>query len=365
MKVLRSLVLPAVVSLVIFAGCNPENPVLPDPKYAEGYCQDGWRAYAAHDFAQALECFQAAIDVDVTYSEAYLGAGWASLNVSDYWVRADDYFYMALQQDMGYAPITFTSGSLTQDTMWTVFECLDPALPPEVLDPILEQTASQGAAWVGDQIFPLVYNADDRNPNIPYRFHVDAANVVAMITTFNNTSSFNSPIDSIVPDGEGDYWVHVTGTYKRVTVGDLQIRTWISVDNEMTFDYATFRPGEMTQVSYDALAGWVMLQHARGTNGDPLTANAACWALDRSLDNYVFGEGAFRRNNVDLGSGIENLNLVQIKGMAAASSFNAKWPRIALFDCRSEGYAEGLDAANPDFLLLLIQEIEEMIAFQG
>lgn len=365
MKVLRSLVLPAVASLVLFAGCNPENPVLPDPKGAEGYCQDGWDAYAAHDFGLALENFQAAIDVDVTYEEAYLGAGWASLNVSDYWILADDYFYMALQQDMGYAPITFTSGSLVQDTMWTVFECLDPDLPPEVLDPILAMTADSGAVWVGDQIFPLVYQAgSDTDPNIPYRFHVDAANVVAMITTFNNTSSYNCPIDSIVPDGEGDYWVYVMSDYTLVTVGEDDFRTWISVDNEMTFDYATFLPGTMTQVSYDALAGWVMLQHVRGINGDPLTANAASWALDRTLDSYVFGEGAYRRDNVDLGS-IENLNLVQIKGMAAASSFDGKWSRTALFDCRSEGYAVGLAPGRPDFLMLLMQEIEEMIAFQG
>lgn len=357
MKILRSLVLPAAFSLALFAGCNPENPDLPDPKLPEGYCQDGWDAYEAGDYELALENFQAAIELDVTYPEGYLGAGWAMIHMADYWLVADNYFYMAIQQDAGFAPLVERNEMLVQDTMWTVFECLDPQLPPEVLDPILEMLADSGAMWVGDEIYDIV--TPDGQPDIPYRFHTDYEIPVALLSATNNFSLQPCDVDSIVPDGEGGTWIYLNGNYRGVKISDeVTIPTWICADNEVIYDYSTYEPTELSQVSYDALAGWIMLQHARGSNGSALTANGAVWVLDQELDTYTFGAGAYRE-------GLENLNMVQLKGMAAATSFNEEIFPFAWFDCTSEGYGLDLNRRAPDFLFLLVQVIESMISFQG
>jgi len=356
MKILRSLVLPAAFSLALFAGCNPENPDLPDPKLPAGYCQDGWDAYEAGDYELALENFQAAIDLDVTYPEGYLGAGWAMIHMADYWLIADNYFYMAIQQDAGFAPLVERSEALVQDTMWTVFECLDPQLPPEVLDPIISQLGTQGPVWVGDEIYAIV--SPDGEPDIPYRFHTDYEIPVALLFATNNYSLRQCDVDSLVPDGEGGTWVYLNGNYRLVTVGDDDIRTWICADNEVAYDYMTFETGGLTQFSYDALAGWALLQHVRGDNGSALTANAAVWALDHELDSYVFGAGAYRE-------GLEDINLVQLKGMAAATAFAAEVFPFAWFDCTSEGYGLDLNRRAPDFLFLLVQVIESMIVYEG
>ena len=360
MKVLRSLVLPAVISLALLAGCNPENPVLPDPYGAEGYCIAGWDAYEVGDYELAMEHFQSAIEVDITYPGGYLGAGWAALNLSDYWIAADSYFYMALQQDLGYAPLVTRTEITTQDTMWTVFECLDPALPPAVLDPILEMTADSGLIWVGEEIYPLVYNAGagDTEPDIPYRFHVQNEIPVALLFGTNGFSQQVCQVDSIVSDGEGGMWIYLNGNYRNVTIGDDNYRTWISADNDITYEYINLVPGAMSQFSYDALAGWALLQHVRGDNGDALVANAAVWALDHELDEYVFGAGAYREGLVDL-------SMVQLKGMAASTAFNEESFAFAWFDCTSEGYGMELNRRSPDFLFLLVQVIESMLNFEG
>lgn len=354
MKTLRTLILPVAAGLVFLAGCGDYNPDLPDPTTAQGYVTDGWTAYAAGNYALALENFQAAIEADVTYPAGYLGAGWASINLSDYWNIADNYFYMALQLSAGYAPlVTFTEQQL-QDTMWTVFETIDPDLPPAVLDPILEQTADSGLIWVGDEIYPIV-NADGF-PNIAYRFHSLQPNPVSSLWVVNGFSQMSCPIDSILPDGSGGYWVYVTARYKRVKVGDDYYRTWISATNLMTYDYMTFEPGGLNQDSYDALAGWAVLQHVRASNGDPLLANAAVWALDREVDAYDFGAGA-----PAVQDGAVDVSMVQLKGMAAATAFADEAYRFAWFDCTSEGYALDMNPRYPDFEFQLMQAIESMI----
>jgi hypothetical protein len=354
-KTLRTLILPVAAGLLVLAGCGTFEPDLPDVITAQGYVDSGWVAYSAGNYALALENFQAAIDADVTFPGGYLGAGWASVNLSDYWNVADSYFYMAQQLDAGHAPLVTFSESQLQDTMWTVFECVDPDLPGAVLDPILAMTADSGLIWVGDSIY-VIANADG-SPNIPFRFHTLQPNAISALWLANGFSQADSPVDSIVPDGSGDYWVYVTARYRRVHIGDEYFRTWISADNLMTYDYVTFTTGGLTQDSYDALAGSVFLQHVRGTNGDPLLANAVIWALDREVDAYDFGAGAHtatQDNAIDV-------SMVQLKGMAAACAFMEEAYRFAWFDCTSEGYALDIQPRFPDFEFRLMQAIESMI----
>jgi len=358
-KTLRTLILPVAAGLLLMAGCGNYNPDLPDPIGAQGYVNDGWAAYAAGDYSLALTDFQSAIDADVTLPAGYVGAGWASISQSDYWIIADNYFYMAEQLSAGHAPLVTIAGEQqVQDTMWTVFECVDPALPPEVLDPILALTADSGEVWVGDQIYPLV-NADG-DPSIPYRFHVYSPEIVAMLWINNGFSQMDSPVDSIVPDGSGDYWVYLTARYKRVHIDLDYFRTWINCDDIMTYDYMTFTPGGLDQDTYDALAGSILLQHARAANGDPLLANAAVWALDRELETYDFGAGA----PTAVQDEAVNVSLTQLKGIAAARAFAGESYRFAWFDCTSEGYGLDLNPRFGDFEFQLMQVIENMISSQ-
>jgi hypothetical protein len=352
-KAMRALVLPILASLLFLGGCGDQLPSdIDDPYGVEGYIEMGWDEYAAGNYDDALANFQAAIEADVTHPGGYLGAGWASINLADYWVIADNYFFMALQQSAGYAPLVMHTESQTQDTMWTVFECVDPDLPPDVLNPILEQLADSGAVWVGNEIYAIV-NADS-DPNIPYRFHAEAGGCASMFTAFNNFSLYDAVVDSIVPDGEGDYWVYILSDYTNVEQGADNVRTWINAGNVMTYDYFTFTPGALTQDSYDALAGWGVFQQARGENGDPLLGCAAGWALDRAVETYDFGTGTGHDDVV-------SLSMVNLKGNAAAEAFSAEAFRFSWFTCTSEGYGLGLLPTRDDFIYSLMQVIETML----
>lgn len=380
MKALRAL-LPTLAGLALLAGCGDQLPSdIPDPITAEGYADSGWAAYADGDFEQAMEYFQAAIEADVSYPGGYLGAGWTSISQGDYWVVADNYFYMAAQLSAGHAPIVLRTESKVQDTLWTVFECVNPVLPDSVYE-VLGMLGDTLYDWppppglpqdtvvitpeiIGDYLYGAgIFNpsgtANDYGPfyggiDFTYRFHTDAPGVLAMLHAVNEFSQENCPVDSIVPDGAGDYWVYLEGNYLRVHVGDIYIRTWICADNVMSYDYATMTPGGFTQDTYDALAGWTLFQHARGGNGDPLLANAATWALDRSSDSYDFGAGTAH-------DGVVDISTVQLKGMAAAMAFMDEAFRFAWFDCTSEGFGLGLMPTRDDFLPLLLQVIEDML----
>ncbi len=65
-----------------------------------------------------MNSFQQAIEMDSTRPEGYLGAGWCSILLPDYWVIGDQYDYMAVQQDGGDWPVAFYTESQTQDIPW-------------------------------------------------------------------------------------------------------------------------------------------------------------------------------------------------------------------------------------------------------
>ena len=324
--------------------------MLPEPYFYQGYLDRGWEKYEDNVFANdqgtgALDYFKDAIDFHVQGIEAFVGAGWSALFVNDEWRIADNYFYMAIQLDAGAFPIMTPSESQVQDTMWTVFECLHPDLPPAVLDPILALTDSMGIVWVGEQIEDII----DDDP-IPYRFQPLVSDPIAMFTADNGLSTAISVVDSIV--GE---WIYITAPMAVMDIGGDSYYVWINVDDQINYEYRTFTAtGSETQYTFDALAGIAMLQDIRGENGDPLLGAAAAWGLDQLNSDYVFGSGKDY-------AGLEEINNIQLKGTAAALAYANQAFMFAWFTCVSEGYGTDLDPADPGFVVQLMIVVEEML----
>lgn len=331
-------------SLVLLAGCA-ENPELPDVEGYDGFLELGWDAYADGNFETALDYFEDAIGADPGMPAAYVGAGWASLYLPDYWRIADNYFFMAIQQQAGVYPLGGFSESQVQDTMWTTFECLSPDLPPAVLDPILENTADSGIVWVGEQIEDIVGDAD-----LPYRFQPKNSGVIAAFEIANSYTTVKSMVDSIVGG-----WVYVTVPQSVLEVADEDYYTWIGVDQQVNYEYRVFTPGSASgQYMLDAMAGSVMLQDIRGESGDALLGVASAFALDAMTSDYSFGSGQYY-------AGLESLNNMQVKGTGAALAFAMQYFRFAWFTCLSEGMGTGLDPMSPNFVTDLMVVIETMI----
>ena len=87
-----------------------------------------WAFFVAGDYDSAMEQFQQAVDMDVSRPEGYLGAGWCSVVLPDYWVIGDQYDYMAVQHDGGNWPVAMVTSTVVQDLSWSTFECTYPAL---------------------------------------------------------------------------------------------------------------------------------------------------------------------------------------------------------------------------------------------
>lgn len=333
-------------SLVLLSGCY-ESPTYPDAPGYEGFLENGWDAYEDGDFETALEYFLDAIDANPSLPGGYVGAGWASLYLPDYWRIADQYFYMAVQQQAGMFPLGDFSESQVQDTMWTVFECLHPDLPASVLDPILEQTDSLGIVWVGEQIEAIVGDAD-----LPYRFQPMESGVIAMFEIINGYTTVASDVDSIV-----DGWVYVTVPQSVLEVADEDYYTWIGVDQQVNYEYRIFDQTGIVSGQYllDALAGSVMLQDIRGVeSGDALLGCASAFALDILDPTYTFGEGEYY-------AGHESLSNMQVKGTGAALAFASQYFKFAWFTCLSEGQGMGLDPMSASFVTDLMAVIENML----
>ncbi len=333
-------------SLVLLSGCY-ESPTYPDPQGYNGFLESGWDAYEVGNFETALQCFLDAIDIDPSLPGGYVGAGWASLYLPDYWRIADQYFYMAVQQQAGVFPLGDFSESQVQDTMWTTFQCIHPDLPASVLDPILENTADSGIVWVGEQIEAIVGDAD-----MPYRFQPLNSGVIALFEIVNSYTTIMSDVDSIAGG-----WVYVTVPQSVLEVSDEDYYTWIGVDQQVNYEYRIFdqsgSPGG--QYLLDALAGSIMLQDIRGSeSGDALLGCASAFALDILDADYVFGSGQYYE-------GLESLSNMQVKGTGAALAFASQYFKFAWFTCMSEGQGMGLDPMSPSFVTDLMAVIETML----
>jgi len=334
-------------SLILLGGCGDQNPTdIPDVIGYEGFLQLGWDSYHEDNFDLALDYFLDAIDLDPSLPEGYLGAGWTSLYLPDYWRIADDYFFMAVQNEVGYYPLSGFMESQVQDTMWTTFECLHPDLPYSVLDPILEQTSAQGLVWVGEQIEAIVGDV-----SIPFRFQPLNSGVMAMFLANNTYTTENSEVDSIVGG-----WVYLTVSLTAMDIGGDAYYTWISVDEQVNYDYRVFdqtgSPGG--QLFCDALVGSCVLQDIRGENGDPLLGCVNAWAADMVNSDYAFGYG-------EIYEGYEVVSNLQMKGTAATLAFAEQYFKFAWFTCTSEGLGLDINPADLDFVTNLMVIIEQML----
>ncbi|MCD4701391.1 MAG: hypothetical protein K8S24_05980 [Candidatus Aegiribacteria sp.] len=334
-------------SLVLLGGCGDQLPTdIPDTIGYQGFIELGWDSYADGSFQLALDYFLDAIAIGPSEVEAFIGAGWSSLYLPDYWRIADEYFFMAIQNQVGYYPLSGYTEYQVQDTMWTIFDCLHPGLSPSILDPILEQTADSGIVWVGEQINGIVGNAP-----MSYRFKPLNSGVIAMFVVVNGYTTANCEVDSIAGG-----WVYITVPRVTMEISDDDYYTWISVDEQINYDYRVFYQTGAAggQFFWDALAGSCMLQDIRGDNGDPLLCCASAWTLDKQNGDYDFGHGL----QYDACESISNL---QLKGTAAAMAFARQYFKFAWFTCISEGQGMGLNPADPDFVTGLMTTIEFML----
>jgi len=333
-------------SLVLLGGCGDQNPTFPDVEGYDGFLELGWESYNDGDFQTALEYFVDAIDADASRHEAYVGAGWASMYLPDVWLIADDYFYMAMQLDIGYYPLGGFAESQVQDTMWTVFECLHPDLPDSILIPILEFTPNRGIVWVGVQIHNIVGDA-----SMPFRFRPLNNGVMAMTHAVNSYTTANCEVDSIA-----DGWVYVTAPLTVMDIGGSNYYTWISTDEQVNYEYRVFDQSGSPSGQYflDALAGSCLLQDIRGENGNLLLGCVSAWALDELDSDYTFGFG-------QIYEGYETVSNLQLKGTAAALAFARQYFKFAWFTCTSIGQGLTLDPTDVNFVTDLMTVIETMM----
>lgn len=370
MKLASTLVLAVLTCSLVLLGCGKDYPTLPEVEYPEGFVELGWDAYEVNDFVTAMSYFQQAIDADADWPDGYLGAGWTAIFLDDYWNVAAEYFYMGTQLDGGNCPLTELAEAQTQDTMWTVFECVDPVLPDSVMT-VIEALGETWIDWpsVGDTtlIDPLVlgqylYGAGSPGTVGPqygdiaftYRFQPTVDDCIAMFHLENGFTNILEQVDSVVVEG-GETWIYINVPHTDVVITGDHFHTWIAADNNLSYDYVTYTPsGNAGQITWDALTGWAFLEEVRGENGNGLLANAAIWGLYSSIGTYNFGEGEYW-------AGIEAFTEVELKGTSAETAFTAQSFRFSWFSCTSVGYGLTLNPEYPGFVFELLQLIETML----
>jgi hypothetical protein len=347
-------------SLILVAGCYEGGVTQPPVPGYDGFIADGWIDFEAGDYTSAMVHFQAAIDMDVSKPQGYLGAGWCSVLLPDYWVIGDQYDYMALQLDGGTWPVVFATEEQTQDLSWSVFECVSPALTADDYL-VINSFGTTDTLIVGGTV---VFAPDPDKPamdnqeigawlyaqygavRFQYTFEVDDPNVVALFSVANSFSNVDASVDSIV-NGAAASTVYLSVPHFLVAAGG-NYRTWCMNQNIMLYEYATYNPaGGATTIANDAAAAFGLLQNARGENGNIYYGVASLLGLANEVD-YSFSHYA----------GITSLKL---KGMAAAMAYSNQYFRFALGVCRSAGYALDVEVADPNFLVELMQEIELML----
>lgn len=366
MKKINTAILAIVAaSLILVAGCYEGGNPQEVPNGYDGFITAGWNCFEAGDYEMAMENFQAAIDMDVTRPEGYLGAGWCSIVLPDYWVVGDQYDYMAVQQDGGTWPVSTASGAQYQDLNWTVFQCIDPVLTANDMlvigswgDTILVvegDTLFWGGETGPDSLKGTVDNYEigewlyDQYGSIDfkYTFEIDDPNVNTIFRVANGYSLTDAVVDSIV-NGSSVSTVYITMPYVRVAAGADDYRTWCMFENNMSYEYATYQAaGGSTDMANDGVAAYAILQHARGMNGDLYMGVAALLGLadeaEYSFEHY------------------DGLTSLKLKGMGAAMAYANLEFKFALAVCRSEGYALDISVDDPDFELELMQAIEMML----
>lgn len=370
MKKINAFILAVVIaSLALVAGCYDNDVVYPETSEYMDFVNEGWACFQAGDIANAMVNFQIGIEMDVTRPEAYLGAAWSSIALSDYWDLTINYAYMATNLDGAEWGLETTSSSLTQDTLWTNFECIYPVLTATDMM-VIASYGDSSLVIDGDTLvpfYPLNEEKDDilavnnliigiwlddayGNIRFSYRFEIDESNVISIFEAINNFSpGHTANVDSIV-NGSTSSMVYVSIPRRRVVVPGAHENypTWIMFDNKLDFDYVTYTtPVGDSDISRNALAAFGILQDARAANGLGIEGAGALIGLTDD-GNFSFDK-------------LPNLTSTQLNGMAASIAYRNKAYRFALGICLDNGFAEGLLPADPGFLITLAQEIEMML----
>ena len=353
-------------SLILVTGCY-DNAM--DGESVPGYdgtVANGWTAFDAGDYEGAIECFLAAIDMDVSQPDAYLGAGWCSILLPEYWVLGDQYDYMAVQLDNGTWPIQTVSTSVVQDLNWTEFQCIDPVLTANDMlvigsfgDTILVvegDTLFWGGTMGPDSTKGMLDNYEIGEwlydqygaVNFKYTHEIADPNVQVLYSIANGYSLVDCMVDSIVNNASSST-VYIEVVYDRTPVGDDDYRTWCMYENTMSYTYTTYDAAAgSTDMANNGVAAYAVLQHARGSNGDVQAGVASLLGLADEAE-YSFSHWT-------------SLTSLKLKGMAAAVAYLNTEFRFAFAICRSEGFAMGIELTDDNFVLELGQQIEMMIS---
>lgn len=368
----------------MMTGCGDQLPEeVPDPIYLEGFLNNGWMAFEANNYEEALDYFQQAIDAEVQNAEVYLGAGWSCLYLSDYWAKANDYFYMALQLDGGQPPLVEHLTEIqVQDTSFTTFELIDDRITPAQLDTVswlYTQVGDTLANWPfpGDSTVVIAQTPgrymygtsefeDDSlgevgpqlgNVTLDYRFSVQQPNLITLLGVAN------VPLSKIYsPDSISGSSVYIAVDMEYIAdpeTAAFDAYEWIMPGMQCNYDYVTLDVGSgATQISKDAMAGWGLLQQLRGEDGNALLGVANGQAMEQLFDSYTFDEGSqYGTDGVQM-----DINLDQMVGNAALVAYGQEKFMYAWFLCKKVGAGTGLDPESADFELDLIQVIEGLIA---
>ncbi len=87
----------SVLPLLMLVGCS--NDAETDAATALSHTQQGWHAYRAADYTQALLSFERALNIDPEFADAHNGAGWSHLSLSLTLPLAQEAFQNALRYD--------------------------------------------------------------------------------------------------------------------------------------------------------------------------------------------------------------------------------------------------------------------------
>lgn len=366
MKKINTMIIAVVAaSLILVAGCYDNVTEYPEVEGYMGFVDAGWVAFEAGDYELAMENFQWAIEMDVSRPEAYLGAGWCSILLPDYWVIGDQYDYMAVQHDGGTWPVVFNTATVSQTLDWSEFECIDPVLTANDIqvinafgDTILiveGDTLFWGGETGPDSLKGTLDNMEIGDwfhgqygaVNFQYTFEIDHPNVKALFKVANGFSLTDCIVDSIV-NGTSVSTVYLDVPYIKVDVGGEDYITWCMYENAMTFDYATYdNAGGQTAFATDAVAAYGILQNAKGENGDLYFGVATLLGLAEEGE-YTFSHYA-------------GITSQKLKGMAAAMAYSNLHFKPALGICQQAGFALDVEVSDPNFLIELMQAIELML----
>jgi hypothetical protein len=346
-------------SLILLSGCYDGGSPMPPVLGYTGLVNAGWASFKAGDYKKAMDNFEAAMEMDCSRPEAFLGAGWASILLPDYWGVAYQYDYMAVQHDGKAWPVANKSATLIQNLDWSVFECVNPVLTADDRT-VINSFGRTDSLVIGTYVVFAPTTAKPAMDNLEigkwlhrqygairfqYKFKIADPDVNAMFMVNNGCSFTDCPVDSIV-NGSDSSTVYISVPQVREPAAG--VRTWCMNENEMAFKYATYRNlGGQTAFAEDAVAAYGTLQNIKGENGDELAGVAALLGLAAD-DQYSFSHYA----------GITSLKM---KGMAAAMAFANSHFRPALSICRRAGYGLNIKVTDKNFLIELMQAIDSML----